>query len=555
MIFQLIGGLGLFLFGIRFMSDGLRKVSSERLKGILELLTKKKLVALLVGTGITALIQSSSAMTVMVVGFVNAGLLTLRQAIPVVMGANIGTTFTAWIVSFFAIFKITLYALPAVGAGFLFMMIHHRPKLRRWGEVIFGFGVLFVGIGFMKDAFQPLQSNQQIHDFMVLFSRFPIMGVLAGTLITMLLQSSSATIALVQLLAFRGLIDFPAAIPIILGDNIGTTITAQIASLGGSTGARRVAWAHTMFNVIGVAYMLVFVYTGIYYRVIEAIVPGMVTLNNVMLHIALAHTVFNTVNAAIFLPITRTLQRVVERIIKARPDAISAEPQYLERHLIETPSLALSQGRREIVRMLRMAESALRDSFALFFDGRWDLGRKVKHKEEAVDNLQATITRYLIDISMESLEEEEAEQIPVLIHSVNDIERIADHAENIMELAERKESQNLVFTQRAREELTEMIDVVQGMVRDVLQGLQNGDLEHARRALEKEDRLNQMQITLRNNHVDRLNDGTCDMLAGLIFLDFVDYLEKIGDHLTNIAQGLLGGLRWESKDMPHEAYT
>lgn len=555
MIFQLIGGLGLFLFGIRFMSDGLRKVSSERLKGILELLTKKKLVALLVGTGITALIQSSSAMTVMVVGFVNAGLLTLRQAIPVVMGANIGTTFTAWIVSFFAIFKITLYALPAVGAGFLFMMIHHRPKLRRWGEVIFGFGVLFVGIGFMKDAFQPLQSNQQIHDFMVLFSRFPIMGVLAGTLITMLLQSSSATIALVQLLAFRGLIDFSAAIPIILGDNIGTTITAQIASLGGSTGARRVAWAHTMFNVIGVAYMLVFVYTGIYYRVIEAIVPGMVTLNNVMLHIALAHTVFNTVNAAIFLPITRTLQRVVERIIKARPDAISAEPQYLERHLIETPSLALSQGRREIVRMLRMAESALRDSFALFFDGRWDLGRKVKHKEEAVDNLQATITRYLIDISMESLEEEEAEQIPVLIHSVNDIERIADHAENIMELAERKESQNLVFTQRAREELTEMIDVVQGMVRDVLQGLQNGDLEHARRALEKEDRLNQMQITLRNNHVDRLNDGTCDMLAGLIFLDFVDYLEKIGDHLTNIAQGLLGGLRWESKDMPHEAYT
>lgn len=555
MIFQLIGGLGLFLFGIRFMSDGLRKVSSERLKGILELLTKKKLVALLVGTGVTALIQSSSAMTVMVVGFVNAGLLTLRQAIPVVMGANIGTTFTAWIVSFFAIFKITLYALPAVGAGFLFMMIHHRPKLRRWGEVIFGFGVLFVGIGFMKDAFQPLQSNQQIHDFMVLFSRFPIMGVLAGTLITMLLQSSSATIALVQLLAFRGLIDFSAAIPIILGDNIGTTITAQIASLGGSTGARRVAWAHTMFNVIGVAYMLVFVYTGIYYRVIEAIVPGMVTLNNVMLHIALAHTVFNTVNAAIFLPITRTLQRVVERIIKARPDAISAEPQYLERHLIETPSLALSQGRREIVRMLRMAESALRDSFALFFDGRWDLGRKVKHKEEAVDNLQATITRYLIDISMESLEEEEAEQIPVLIHSVNDIERIADHAENIMELAERKESQNLVFTQRAREELTEMIDVVQGMVRDVLQGLQNGDLEHARRALEKEDRLNQMQITLRNNHVDRLNDGTCDMLAGLIFLDFVDYLEKIGDHLTNIAQGLLGGLRWESKDMPHEAYT
>ena len=547
MYFQLIGGLGFFLFGIRFMSDALRKVSSERLKGILTLLTKNKLIAFSVGTGITALIQSSSAMTVMVVGFVNAGLMTLKQAIPVVLGANIGTTFTAWIVSFFAIFKITIYALPAVGIGFLFMMIQTRPRLRRWGEVLFGFGVLFVGIGFMKDAFQPLHSNGKMLDFMILFSRYPILGVLAGTVITMLLQSSSATIALVQLLAFRGLIDFQAAIPIILGDNIGTTITAQIAALGGSTGARRVAWAHTMFNVIGVAYMLVFVYMRVYHRVIEALVPGALTANNVMLHIALAHTVFNSVNSAIFLSMTRVLQQVAERIVKVRPDAISAEPQYLERHLLETPSLALVQGRREIVRMLRMADSALRDSITLFFEERWELARKVHHKEDAVDNLQATITRYLIDISMENLEKEEAEQIPVLIHSVNDIERIADNAENIVELTERRMGQKRPLSDQANTEIRGMYDIVHGMLNDVLRGLDDGDLDHARRALEKEEKLNELQITLRNHHMDRLNDGTCDMLAGLIFLDLVDYLEKIGDHLANIAQGLLGGLRWGEK--------
>ena len=212
--FELIGGLGFFLFGIRMMSEGLRKVSSDRLKNILSLLTRNRMTALLVGTGVTALIQSSSAMTVMVIGFINAGLLTLKQAIPVVLGANIGTTFTAWIVSFLAVFEISHYALPAVGIGFLMIATARRPSRRQWGEVLLGFGILFVGIGFMKDAFGPLQSNEEIRNLMVNFSRYPVLGVLVGTAITMVLQSSSATIALVQVLAFKGLIDFPSAIPV-----------------------------------------------------------------------------------------------------------------------------------------------------------------------------------------------------------------------------------------------------------------------------------------------------------------------------------------------------
>ena len=406
--------------------------------------------------------------------------------------------------------------------------------------------MLFVGIGFMKDAFGPMQSNEAIRELMVNFSRYPILGVVVGTVITMALQSSSATIAMVQLLAFKGLIDFPSAIPLILGDNIGTTVTAQIARIGGTTAAKRVAWAHTLFNVIGVCYMLFFVYTGYYARLIEALVPGGITDNNIMLHIALSHSVFNCFNTAVFLPMSGFLQRIVEKIIPQRDDQISVEPQYLERHLLETPSLALEQSKKEIVRMLHLADSALRDSFDLFFKEKWELSRQVARKEEAVDNLQAEITRYLIDISMEGLTHEEAEKIPVFIHSVNDIERIADHAENVVELAQRKIDQKLVFSDQAGNELNRMIETVLEMLGDVATGLDNGDLTYARRALHHEDRLNAMQIELRQSHVNRLNNGNCNMLSGLIFLDLVDYLEKIGDHLTNIAQGLVVGLRWES---------
>jgi len=544
--FELIGGLGFFLFGMKFMSEGLRKVASDRLKNILGHLTKNRLVALLMGAGVTALIQSSSAMTVMLVGFVNAGLLTFRQAIPVVLGANIGTTFTAWLVSFFAIFKITHYALPAVGIGFLIMIAARKPTLRQWGEVLFGFGVLFVGIGFMKDAFEPLESSQRIMDIMVNFSKYPILGVLAGTVVTVLLQSSSATIALVQILAFRGLIDFPSAIPIILGDNIGTTITAQIARIGGTTGARRVAWAHTLFNVFGTLYMLFFVYSGLYNRIIQWMVPGELAPNNVMLHIAASHSVFNVFNSAVFFPLIPLLRSLVERLIKPTGDVVDFEPQFLEKHLLDTPPIALEQSKKEILRMLGLSGSALKNAYELYRSGNLQLSRKVARREQAVDNLQTEITRYLIDISMEGLEKEEAEQIPVFIHSVNDIERIADNAENIVELGQRRSEKDLSFSAEAIEELDEMYKTVNEMIYDVSKGLETGDLDSAREALIKEDELNRMQRSLRKSHVRRLNSGDCKMLSGIVFIDCVDCFEKVGDHLSNIAEGLLGGLRWDT---------
>ena len=545
--FELIGGLGFFFFGIRMMSESLRKVSSDRLKNVLALLTRNRFVSLLTGVVVTIAIQSSSALTVMLVGFVNAGLMTLGQAIPVIFGANIGTTTMAWIVSVVAFLDIFAFALPLVAVGFLMMEVPKRPNVKNWGGAILGFAVLLVGLKFMEESVAPLQSSEQIREIMVNFSRYPILGVLVGTIMTMLLQSSGATIAIVQVLAWRGLIDLPSAISIVLGDNIGTTITAQLAAIGTNTGAKRVAWAHTMFNVFGVCYMLVFVYLGWYGRFIESLFPGGLTQSNIMMHIAAAHSVFNVTNTIVFLPGTKLLQRAVERIVPQRGELISMQPQYLEKRLLETPVIALEQSKKEIIAMLRLADSALRDSFGLFFTEKWDLAGKVKRKEEAVDNLQAEITRYLIDISMQRLDENEAEQIPVLIHSVNDIERIGDHAENILELAQRKIDQKLAFSEGAQAELKRMIETTQEMINEVVLGLETGDTAHAHRALHCEEQLNRMQIELRHAHVQRLNDGSCKVLSGLVYLDFVDFLEKIGDHLTNIAQGLLTGLRWESR--------
>jgi phosphate:Na+ symporter len=545
LIFQLIGGLGFFLYGMKFMSEGLRKVASDRLKNILDHLTKNRVLALLVGTGVTAVIQSSSAMTVMVIGFVNAGLLTFRQAIPVVLGANIGTTFTAWLVSFFAMFKITHYALPAVGIGFLIMIVARKASTRHWGEVLFGFGVLFVGIGFMKDAFAPLENSQRVLDIMVNFSRYPILGVLVGTVITMLLQSSSATIAIVQVLAFNGLIDFPSAVPIVLGDNIGTTITAQIARIGGTTGAVRVAWSHTLMKVFGTTYVMVFVYLGLYIRLIEWMIPGDLNSGNILFHIALAHSVFNVFNACFFLPLIPTVQRLVEKMIKPKGDVVEVGTQYLEKHLLETPVIALEQSKKEIVRMLVLAGDSLEKSYEIFKTGRIELSRKVARLEYAVDNLQAEITRYLIDISMEELEQEDAEKIPVFIHSVNDIERVADNAVNISELGQRRSNKGLVFSTMAIEELDTMYKIVNEMLDDVRTGLETDDLGVAREALIKEEELNKMQRSLRKSHTKRVNDGSCQMLSGIVFIDCVDCFEKIGDHLSNIAEGLLSGLRWE----------
>ncbi|MDD4956580.1 MAG: Na/Pi cotransporter family protein [Candidatus Omnitrophica bacterium] len=545
LIFSLIGGLGLFFFGMRLMSDGLKKIAGDRLKKILSMVTKVPFVGLMVGAAVTCLIQSSSATSVMVVGFVNAGLLTLKQAISVIMGANIGTTFTAWLVSSMSVFKVTQYALPAIGIGFAVNAFFRTKNAKFWGQVLMGFGLLFLGLEVMKDAFEPLKDSQYVKDIFLSFSTNPLLGVAVGTIFTIILQSSSATIAVVQVMAFNGLIDLPSAIPIILGDNIGTTITAQLASIGTTLPARRAAMSHTLFNVIGVAYMLVFVYTGWYEKAIYILVPGEVTLKNIMLYIAVAHSFFNVTNSLMFLPFIGFLERASVFMVPKKKGTLELGPQYLEVHLLDTPPIAMEQARRETVRMIGLARRSVAHSVKCFLGGDLNELRPVAKLEQAVDNLQSAITQYLVDLSQRNLGQEESEELPVLIHSVNDIERIGDHSENIVELAERKIEQKLPFSDEAIRELNLMWDELNSMMVETEDALRNSDSVMAESVLKREQKINRFQEDLKRSHVRRLNEGVCDLKAGIVFLDFVDNLEKIGDHLTNIAQGVVGEMRWK----------
>ncbi len=546
-VFPVIGGLGMFIFGMRMMSEGLKKVAGDRMKSILEMLTRTPVIGLLVGALVTLLIQSSSATTVMTVGVANAGLLSLRQAISVVMGANIGTTFTAWLVSFLAIFKITNYALPAIGVGLLMTFIGKRRTQRFWGEVLIGFGILFLGIHFMKGAFGPLEQSETVKHLFVTFGKYPILGVLVGAAITMMLQSSSATIAMVQVLALQGLISFPDTIPLILGDNIGTTLTAQISAIGGNRIARRTARAHAIFNVLGVCVMLILVYPGWYAQMIDSLVPGPVARGNIMVYIALAHSAFNVVNAAIFLPLIGVLERIAVRFVPEKPGELDVAPRYLQKHLLPTPVLAFQQAIRETVRMARLAQESLQHAYQGFVSQEPQCLKDVVQTEEAIDNLQREITSYLIQLSQQEISWEISESLPVLLHVVNDLERIGDHAENLMELAERRIDDKMQFPPEAIKEIQRMYVATQAMAEDVMLALSDSDAEAARRALEREEELNRLQLVLNEHHIERLQKGKIHPLAGVVFLDFVDNLERVGDHMTNIAQSVLGELRWGEK--------
>lgn len=551
MIFGTVGGLGLFLFGMGLMSDGLKKVAGQKLKSLLEALTKHRVIAVIVGALTTCLIQSSSATTVMTVGFVNAGLLTLKQALCVVLGANVGTTITAGLVSVLAIFKITNYALPLVGVGFLINVLGKTQRTRSIGQVMIGFGVLFLGIHFMKEAFDPLKDSLGVQEALIWLGRNPLLAVLAGTVITMLLQSSSASIAIIQMLAFQGAFgtDWPlvlqVAIPYILGDNIGTTITAQLAALRSSRNSKRTAMGHTIFNVIGVVYMLPLVWTGWFSHTVEWLSPGQLGQNTIMSNIFFAHFMFNVFNTIVFLPFIQGLAAVVVKILPVNEIELAQKPVVLEKHLLNTPVIALEQTKREIVRMAQTAKKAVMRSISGIVDNnRKELG-SVRDIEDFIDILQLEITSYLSALSRRNLSDEVSTELPVLLHTVNDLERIGDHAVNIVEIAERKIGQKLSFSDSALDEANELRKEVEQMCDNIITALKDNDTKEAKLAMVHEDNLNRMQIEFRRSHVERMSGGVCSPQTGLIFIDLVDNIEKIGDHLTNIAQAIVGGLQWE----------
>jgi phosphate:Na+ symporter len=550
MIFGTVGGLGLFLYGMIQMSEGLKKAAGTKLKSVLESMTKNRVAGCLVGAGITALIQSSSASTVMIVGFVNAGLLTLKQAISVIIGTNIGTTATAWLVSISGFkLEITTYALPAIAVGFGLQIFGRTRMAKNVGEIIIGFGILFIGIDFMKGAFDGLEDRPGTQAFFVKIANQPVLAILAGMVVTMLIQSSSAAVASVQLLAMSGAfgtnweVALSAAIPFTLGSNIGTTITAQLAALRTNLNARRAAWAHTVFNVFGA--FIWFWFIGWVCKLVCTIAPWELGQTTIAASIAAAHTIIKVLNAGLFLPLTGVLEKVVVRLVPEKEGDLVVRPTVLEKHLLATPELAMDQARREIVRMARTSKRAV----CLAIEGLVEKDRKklgmTRTTEDVIDTLQYEITSYLAALSTKELSDKMSAELPVWLHTINDLERVGDHAVNIVEVAERKIEQKLSFSESAVVEASQLKKEAEQMCDYIIKALEDNDIEAAKSAFVNEENLNKMQIDFRRSHVQRMSEGICSPETGLIFIDLVDNVEKVGDHLNNIAQGVIGGLQWD----------
>ena len=550
--FQLLGGLGLFFIGMRFMSEGLQKTAGDRLRRTLEILTNNRLVATLVGLVVTAIIQSSSATTVMTVSFVNAGLMTLKQAIGIVLGANIGTTVTAQIIAF----KIHHYALPALGIGVGLRLFSRSSRWRYMGEVIMGFGMLFFGLSIMKGAMEPLKASPVVKNAFIKFDGTPLLGVLVGTIFTVLMQSSSVTVGIVMTLASSGLLSFKGAVALVLGDNIGTTVTAQLAATGANTAAKRTAWCHTMFNVIGVTYVLLLM--PYFLRLVDLISPGpadfvVKTLAEakaysasmgdkpfIARHIANAHTVFNVVNTLIFLPMLGVLARISSWIVPQREEEEGYHLVYLNSKLIASPPIAVEEARKETVRMATLSKKMVDLSMEAFFEGRLDRLEEVTKLEGIVDMLQREITTFLVDVSHHPLTPETSKEINSIIHMVNNLERIGDHGENLSKLVERKYRLRLAFTSQAEADIREIYGVTSEFLDLVIDGIRERrqDIKPLADALEA--RINEMEDSMREAHIQRLNAGVCAVDAGLVFIDMLTSFEKIGDHCFNIAEAVVG---------------
>ena len=528
--FSLIGGLGLFLYGLNIMAEGLQKSAGDKMRRFLEVLTSIPIVAVVMGAIVTTVVQSSSATTVMVVGFVNAGLMTLKQAVSVIIGANLGTTVTAQLIAF----DLGDYALPAIGIGFVLFHFVSRKLIRHIGQSLLGFGILFLGMGIMSSGLEPLREYPKFIDMLVTFGQYPVLGIIAGALFTAAVQSSSATTALIIVMTSQGLIDMNGAIVLVFGSNIGTTITALLAGVGASITARRAAVAHLVFNFGGVLIFLPLL----------SIFTELVQLTAVSLtrEVANAHTIFNLVNTLLFLPFINLFVNLVTRLVPGEEEVVERGLKYIDQRTImrTPPSIAISQATNEIVRMAKIAEASVQDSMKGFMQSNMHYLDMVVQKEEVIDELEKEITLYLSQLSQRAMTEAESQKITGLLHTVNDIERVGDHAENLAELVRMKIEDHLPFSSIAVAELQTMFNLVAFMFNKAYSAVENNDENMARETLSHEDEADMMERTYRNNHIQRLNEGLCFPAAGVIYLDIISNLERIGDHSTNIAHIVMG---------------
>jgi len=547
MIITMLGGLALFIFGMNFMSDGLQKSAGDKMRSILAMLTRNPILGVLAGALVTAVLQSSSATTVMVIGFVSAGLMKLPQAISIILGANIGTTITAQLIAF----KIGDYAWAFVAIGFILYFFMKRKEIITYiGQTIFAFGVLFVGINIMGDTMKPLASSPFFVDLMLQVQDIPVLGVVLGTVMTVVVQSSSATIAVLQNLAatagpdgVSSIIGLEGALPILFGDNIGTTITAVLASIGASVTAKRTAAAHVIFNLTGT---LIFIWFIPYYAdFIELISPNGPEVEVIARQIANAHLCFNLINTIIFIPLIGVLVKVVTKIVPGRElDRLPADPVYLDYNVIEQPFAAMHLAMKELVRLGRMVLDMMNISHAALVENDKNKVNEVMETEETVNNLQEKIVNYLASLfAKDTLTDEQGVIVSNLLHVASDIERIGDHCKNIGEFAEEKISNSYEFSSEAYAEIDDCFALAKNMVSESIAALEFGEGEEAISAAYKirtyEAEMNTKEDFLRKQHMTRLNEGKCSPEFTVIYTDVVHNIEKIGDYCNNIADAVL----------------
>lgn len=528
-IFELAGGLALFLYGILLMSEGFQKIAGERLQKILEKFTNKPHKGILSGAAVTAIIQSSSITTVILLGFVNAGLINLSSAAAVILGADIGTTVTAQIIAF----KLETLALPFIAIGFLFWFISKKPRLKFWGQALLGLGLLFLGMSLMSEGIKPFKENTAIFEWFMNLGKMPILGILAGAVFTGIIQSSSATTGLVIVLAKQGLIDLGGAIPIILGANIGTCVTVLLASIGSTKTAKRMALVHLLFKIFGV---LIFYFPLKYF-----IILAEHTASSLPRQVANAHTIFNVGMTLILVFFIPSIIKLTKRIVPGEEIKVDHRAQFISKYLLNTPGIALSETFKETMRMADLTLEMMKNSYQAFLSRQPVLLELVRKQELAVDNFYRLINDYGRELSERSISHEESEKLSVIIHNITDIERVGDHVNNIVHITRHKDKGDAKFTAQSVAELKEMFEKAIKIYRDAIDCWKKQDKNLARKVIHEEAEIDALEKKFRLSHIERLEKGLSDPASGVSFESLLENLERIGDHADNIAYSVIHG--------------
>lgn len=543
-LFMFAGGLGMFLYGMHSMSGGIQKTAGNKMKELLGILTSNHFTAVLVGALVTAIIQSSGATTVMVVGFVNAGIMTLTQAIGVIMGANIGTCITAWIVSLgqlgdaFKAFSPSLYAPLLVGIGAFLIMFSKKAKKQTIGEILVGLGLLFIGLDFMGDAAGDYLHLPVFTRAFELFGSNPILGIAIGMIVTAIMQSSSAAVGVLQTLAAAGgVVTASSAMYISLGSNIGSCCTALLSSLGESRNAKRAAVIHLTFNVLGAVLWGTGLFLLFQFR------PAFAAMGIDSVGISVFHTVFNIVCTVLMTPLRGKLVSLSGILVKGKDDAKQASEsddaitlRHLDDRILETPSFAVQNAILEVVHMGRITKENMERAFDIVLHQKPDQIQQVYRTEKTINKMEKLITEYLVKISNLTLNEEQHLIVNDLFYSVSDIERVGDHVENIVELIDVKDdTKPVLFSEEGRRDMEEIMDLVMKSFSYAIKAREEDSIDSAGKVVKFEDMVDSLEEELREKHIERLSHQLCDPANGVAFLDMISNLERVSDHAYNLA--------------------